>query len=117
MGKDANYIAAFHAARRSRASVNSVQDRVTLGVHHRRTSSGQKIKGNLGVGFSAMVIGKGGVATGSAAIAIICLRLLGAVRVDAAFAFFLFVHLFHTRPTRRSAVRSAASQCSRGLSI
>ena len=103
MGKDANYIPAFHAARRSRASVNSVHDRVTLGVHHRRTSSGQKIKGNLGVSFSAMVIGKGGVATGSAAIAIICLRLLGAVRVDAAFAFFFLCTFFI--PGQRAAAR------------
>jgi hypothetical protein len=77
---------------------------VALGVHHRRISSGQKIKGNLGVGFSAMVIGTDGVATGSAAIAIICLRLFGAFRVDATFAFFFFLCVFFI-PGQRAAAR------------
>jgi hypothetical protein len=83
---------------------------VALGVHHRRISSGQKIKGNLGAGFSAMVIGTGGVATGPVAIA---LGLFGAFRVDAAFALFFLCALFilsqraaaRNVPLHRSAVR------------
>jgi hypothetical protein len=58
--------------------------------------------GNLGVGFSAIVIGMGGVAAGSAAIALICLRLFGAFCVDTAFAFF-FLCIFSILGQRAAA--------------
>jgi len=67
---------------------NSFQDRVARGIHHFITSSGQKAKGNLGRGSSAMVIGTGCAATSAVAV-IMGLRVLGALRrAEAAFLFF-----------------------------
>jgi hypothetical protein len=83
-------------------------------VHPLRASSDQKTSGNLGEGFSAFVISVDcvsgdWVATGSATLAIICLRLFGVFgRREAAGAFLFLRFLVMPTGTRRNAIRSAA---------